>query len=210
MTARDRVDADGTIRYHLRVALRMAAFILILLLFAGLGLVDAGVHLLSPPWRSREDVPGWVSSRVVRLVLRLFPLMLFVPCSLRRQYRVLRLDYPRRLRPGQLARVRLSARNTSSAAWQGGGVHPCRFGVVDPPDKSAFYVAGEWIGPARLAELSDGTEVRPAEEIDLEAPIQAPRTPGRYRETWGILIEGRNWLPTLHAVKVQIEVSQED
>ena len=119
-------------------------------------------------------------------------------------------DDPRRLRPGQLARVKLSVQNTSSVAWHEGAVHPWRHGVIDPADKSAFYVAGEWIGPARLTELPAGIEVGPSGVVDFEVAIRAPRTPGCYRETWGLLIEGRNWLPTLRALDVRIEVSRKD
>ncbi len=204
-----RTTSLRTVCYRLTLALRMVSFLCVSLLFAGLGLIDAGLCRLRPSWHSRQGPSDWVSARLVRLLCRIFPLVLLVPCSWRQRYRVLHLDYPRLLRPGETAWVKLSIQNVGGETWRGGTTCPCRIGVISPLDGSAFWVAAEWLSPTRPAELPAGTETPPAEVAHFRVPIQAPRPPGRYRETWGLVIEGRNWLPTLRAVDVRIEVRQE-
>lgn len=207
MTTRSKNPAIDNIGYHLSVTLRMLAFSLALPLFAALGLMDAGIRLLWPAWRSRASVPRWVSAGFVGLLERLFPHILVVPCGWRRQYRVLRLNYPQRCCPGQSAQVEIDIQNASKETWHNETFHPCRLGVIHPPDGSAFYMPDEWLNPTRPAELP--AEIGPSMTVSLRVPITAPHTPGLYRETWGLVIEGHNWLPTLHALDIQIEVKQE-
>jgi hypothetical protein len=195
--------------YRLLLALRMALFFYGILLFTGVGLIDAALCSLWPAWRSREIVPHRVSVALTCLLLGIFPLILVVPCSWGRPYRVLRLDYPHSLRPGESGWVRMSAQNTGGEVWQGGARCPCRLGVIYPLDGSVFHMPGEWVSAVRPAELSFGAEIAPAMAVDFHVPIQAPRVPGRYRETWGLLIEGRGWLPATEALNIQIEVGQE-
>jgi hypothetical protein len=199
----------SSVKYRLLLAIRMALFFWCLLFFAGIGLLDAILCTLWPTWRFREVAPYRVSASLTRFLTKIFPLILVVPCSWRRPYRVLRLDYPRFLRPRQFGWVEMVVQNTGSEVWRGEGQCPCCVGVIYPLDGSAFYVPGEWISAVRPAELSSGKEVAPGMTVDFRVPLQAPQVSGRYREVWGMLIEGRGWLPTMEGIKIQIEVIPE-
>ncbi len=196
----------------LRVAplLRLSILGIVMLCFAALGVVDAGLRWLWPSWRAHEHTPRWVSKGLVRCVLWLYPLAVVVPYySWRPQYRVLRVAYPSRLCPGEMAWVTLTYRNISGEVWQGGKNFPCQLGMIHPYKGSALYVKEAWLAPNRPAVLPPGSSIAPLEVAKFRVPIQAPKTPGRYREIWGVLIEGRNWLTTFRASKIQIEVRED-
>lgn len=198
-----------TIFYRLEFASRMMLFFLVLWIFAGLGLLDAVLRLLWPAWRSRESAPRWTSFWLPRLLIKIFPLIMLVPCGWHRQHRVLRFRYPKRLRPGEFGRVELLIENVGGETWRGGTTHPLRIGVMDPFAGSAFYAVDEWLDSTRPAELQAEEQIQPTMTASFTIPIQAPATPGLYREAWGPLIEGRNWLPALRALDLQIEVTPE-
>ena len=192
---------------RLVLMVRTVGFLTGVTLFAGLGLLDAGARRLWPAWREQEAAARWTGERLTALARRFFPLVLAVPCA-RRQVRVRRLVYPDTLRPGALGQVELVVENLGSEVWRGGGPHPCRLGVIEPWDRSAFYVPDRWLGPLRPAELPDGVQIAPLETTDFRVPIRAPSRPGRYREMWGMVIEGRNWIPTLRGIEVVIDVRE--
>lgn len=206
---RHRPTSLETIRYYLSLVCRMALFFLALLFFAGMGLLDAGLRFLWPAWRSRESAPRWTSSWLPRVVTKIFPSILLIPCSWHRQHRVLHFSYPRHLCPSERGWVKLAIQNVGGEAWRGGGANPLRIGVLSPPARSAFYVADEWSSSTRPAELRTEDEIQPSMTASFKIPIQAPSTPGLYREAWGPLIEGRNWLPALSPLNLKIEVTQE-
>lgn len=192
---------------RLALAVRMVSFLGGVAAFAALGLVDEALGSVWPAWRGREGPARWAGQGLTALALRIFPLLLVVPCA-RRQVRVHRLVHPRTLRPRAMAQVELVLENLSGETWSGGGPHPCRLGVIDPLDGSAFHVAGRWVAPGRAAELPTGTEIAPLERAEFQVPIQAPDEPGRYREVWGLVIEGRNWIPVLRGVEIVIDVRE--
>lgn len=201
-----KTDLLGEVGHRLSMTVRLGGFLLALAFFATQGLVDAMLRLLWPKWRTSEVAPRWVSTGVAWMMLRLFPQVILLPFSWRGQYRVLRLEYPRVLHPGETGWVELTLQNGSRETWSGGTVHPCRLGVVNPPDASAFCSPAKWPSPTRPAELPPGAEIRPSMVFKFKVPIRAPQTPGDYRETWGLLVEGRNWLPTHRGLDIRIAV----
>lgn len=192
---------------RLALALRMACFLVGVAIFAALGLVDAALGRLWPAWRERETAARWAGQGLTTLALGLFPLILVAPCA-RRQYRVRRLLYPRTLRAGETAQLVLLIQNLSGEVWAGGEAHPCRLGVIEPLEGSAFHVAGRWLSRERAGELPPGTAIAPLETAEFQIPLQAPAEPGRYREVWGLVIEGRNWIPVVRGIEVAIDVRE--
>lgn len=190
---------------RLAVTVRMLGFLGGVALFAGLGWLDAGVRRLWPAWREREAFPRWASEGITSVALWVFPRILAIPCA-RPQVRVRRLVHPETLSPGAGALVKLTVQNWSGEVWRGGASHPFRLGVIEPWRGSAFYVAGQWLGPMRPAQLPDDAEIAPLETASFRVPIRAPSRPGRYREVWGLVIEGRNWIPTLRGIEIRIDV----
>lgn len=194
---------------RLMLILRIVFLFHIFVLFAMLGSVDAVLCLLWPAWCARDDAPRWYSRSLVHWVFKAFPLLLLVPYGWRPQYRVLRCNYPRRLRPTERGQVELSIQNVGGMTWGTGTAQSCLIGVISPLGESAFYIESEWLAPARPADLPSDAEVPPASTIDLHVPIRAPSTSGHYEEKWGLLIEGSHWLSTLRGIELQIEVNQE-
>jgi hypothetical protein len=103
--------------------------------------------------------------------------------------------------------MEFSIQNTHNDTWQSVGKRACCVGVIYPLAGSDLYIPGEWQSADRPAKLSEGTKVAPAEIATFRVPIRVPEKPGLYRETWGMLIEGRGWLPTLNALNIQIKVN---
>ena len=64
-----------------------------------------------------------------------------------------------------------------------------------------------WIVPIVIAVLIVWLVVAACQRV---ADTPAPATPGSYREAWGPLIEGRNWLPALHPLDLRIEVTHDE
>jgi hypothetical protein len=204
---RYRLPSARAVVDRLLLAVRVLCFLSGVALFAGLGWLDAGLLRIWPSWRDREAPARWTSERVTALALSLFPQALAVPCA-RRRYRVRRLVHPDTLRPEMTAQLELAVQNLSGETWQGGGMYPCRLGVIEPWAGSAFYVAGQWLEPARAAELPEGAEVAPSETVEFRVPIRAPSQPGRYREVWGLVVESRNWIPSLRGIEITVDVRE--
>lgn len=196
-------------RYWGTLLLQMAAFFLLLLLFATIGVLDAGVARILPAWRTSESMPRWVSRWLVFLVRALFPLLLLVPVSWYRPYRVLGFRYPRKLRPGQRGSAQLTVRNDTAEIWRGDAGQPLRVAVVAPVAGSHFHVPGDWIHATRPAQLAPSAQIHPGQSATFHIPLQAPTRPGTYRETWGLLHEGRGWLPTRRAFELRVVVGEE-
>lgn len=112
------------------------------------------------------------------------------------------LDAPLEVMADRGALLRVAIRNTSRALWattghQGDGI----------------VLGNRWSTPEFGDEISMGDTTRlprpiaPGEEVELEAGVWAPRVPGRYRLTVGLIRAGHAWFSQHGVTPLTLDVT---
>ena len=79
-------------------------------------------------------------------------------------------------------------RNTGRATWSAGSV---RLATTGPRDRVSPLRHATWLGGNRVR--SNPSAVAPGGEVTLAIDLQAPREPGAWRESFGLVAEGITW-----------------
>jgi hypothetical protein len=88
------------------------------------------------------------------------------------------------------------AKNTGTSPWYNGGGNPTRLGTWGPGDRQSPFATTGWVSSTRPATVSPSV-VMPNETGTFQFPIQAPSTPGSYRERFNIVSDGVTWFNDL-------------
>jgi hypothetical protein len=94
--------------------------------------------------------------------------------------------------PGTTATFTVSATNTGSATWTNAGANPVRLGTSNPLNRSSAFATNTWLSSARPATMNESS-VAPGQTGTFTFTIQAPSTPGHYKEYFQPLAEGLVW-----------------
>ena len=102
-------------------------------------------------------------------------------------------SYTATMMAGTTATVWVEYNNTGAETWTNSGSNPIRLGTSNPQERSsAFYTAGDWIGPNRPTNMDQAT-CAPGSYARFSFTMTAPQTPGTYTEYWRLLKEGVAW-----------------
>lgn len=102
-------------------------------------------------------------------------------------------SYQATMMAGTTATVWVEYNNTGTETWTNSGSNPVRLGASNPQERSsAFYTAGDWIGPNRPTNM-DQASCAPGGVARFSFTMTAPQTPGTYTEYWRLLKEGTAW-----------------
>ena len=101
---------------------------------------------------------------------------------------------PARAIAGEVGWVRLRVRNTGSATWSSGGATPVRVGTIAPNNRHSALAHPSWIDPGRPAAVNPST-VPPGAIGTFLFPLQVPDRAGTWVEAFGVVVDGRTWLP---------------
>ena len=102
-------------------------------------------------------------------------------------------------RAGVTTRARVRLENAGTAPWRSRG-------------REGAQLAYHWLDPLGNAIVWDGIRtafpglVQPGETVDLEAPIVAPRPPGRYRLAFDLVEEFRFWFAEVGSAPLDLPV----
>lgn len=116
-------------------------------------------------------------------------------------------SYPSVMYTSSKAQAWVDLKNAGNVSWMGGtGTLGVLLGTDNPRDRaSAFYSPGDWPSPSRPARLYYGALVAPGETARFYFTLQAPMTPGTYKEYFRPVVEGFTWFEDL-GIYFQIQV----
>ena len=102
-------------------------------------------------------------------------------------------------RAGVSSRARIRLANAGSASWRSSG-------------REGVQLSYHWLDPLGNPIVWDGPRtsfdaaVGPGDEVELEASLVAPRSPGRYRLAFDLVAEHRYWFEELGSVTLDVPV----
>lgn len=94
---------------------------------------------------------------------------------------------------GQKATLTLTAKNVGTATWTNSGSNPVHLAASNPQDRSSKFSTPSWLSAARAANLNE-TSVPSGSTGTFTFVIQAPSSPGSYREYFNLVSEGITWM----------------
>jgi hypothetical protein len=103
-------------------------------------------------------------------------------------------------RAGAVAAVRLAIENAGTATWRSRGT-------------AGVQLAYHWLDPLGNPIVWDGERtalprpVAPGETVELDAPVRAPRPPGRYRLAFDLVEEHRFWFQEVGCEPLDLPVA---
>jgi len=108
------------------------------------------------------------------------------------------------LTPGQAVTVWVDFRNTGTLPWVNFGNNPTRLGTASPRDRLSRFKAAWFSGwvlknrPANVAHQNQPAggrqTINPGEVGRFTFNLKAPSQPGKYVETFGTVVEFRQWM----------------
>ena len=99
---------------------------------------------------------------------------------------------PGQLQASQKYIVKLAALNTGTATWTNTGTMPVTLGTANSAGHNSFICYSSWLSCNRPAYLQEAS-VAPGQIGNFKFMIQAPATPGSYREYFTPLAEMFTW-----------------
>ncbi|MEI6169996.1 MAG: S8 family serine peptidase [Candidatus Saccharibacteria bacterium] len=97
---------------------------------------------------------------------------------------------------GQKTTWTLSAKNTGTATWTNSGANPVRLGTDRSRDRSSNFCTATWLNCARPAQLNEAN-VTTGGIGTFTFEVQAPTSPGNYKEYFNLVAEGSTWMNEL-------------
>lgn len=95
--------------------------------------------------------------------------------------------------PGDEIELSVSFKNTGNTVWKKKGSHAVHLGTALPNDReSSLYIKGNWINPARVAELEE-EEVLPGDTGTFKFLVSS-RYRRRYEENFQLVMEDYGWI----------------
>jgi hypothetical protein len=115
------------------------------------------------------------------------------------------VEAPEMIESGELAEVKVTIKNTGTAAWD---LDTTRIGTQDPQDRdSAFFVDGDWIAKNRATAVDTRTDASTLGTFTFKIRGPDVKAPTVYDEAFAFVQEGVTWFgPTFHVV-VQVRPS---
>jgi hypothetical protein len=92
--------------------------------------------------------------------------------------------------PGAKLYAQLVAYNAGNQAWQQSNLH---LGTSRPTDRTSIFYDASWLAPQRAASMQTGPVV-PGNNATFNFTMQAPTTPGSYKEYFNLVADGITWL----------------
>lgn len=103
------------------------------------------------------------------------------------------LDISAGLPAGERVVFYVRAQNTGTQTWSKSGSNPTRLGASRPNERTSVFCETSWIACHRPVGMSEAT-VAPGEVGTFQFAVQAPLTPGQYKEYFNLLAEGVSWM----------------
>jgi hypothetical protein len=98
------------------------------------------------------------------------------------------------LKPGDVANVTLTARNSGQAVWTNSGPNPIRLGTWPQERSSSFYTPGNWLGLSRPTNMIQAS-VAPGQNATFNFQMRAPSCAGgTFYERFNLVAEGITWM----------------
>lgn len=98
------------------------------------------------------------------------------------------------LSPGEKATVAVEFRNVGSQVWKGEEEHFIALNVRHPTGRKSVFMNESWPAFYRPTIMRESA-VAPQETTRMELILQAPTTPGKYQESFGLVAENLTWIP---------------
>jgi hypothetical protein len=98
--------------------------------------------------------------------------------------------------PGEMAYgnevyVRLKVKNIGTQTWSNSFT---RIGTSNPNDRASVFQDSSWLSSTRPTQLMESS-VAPGQVGTFEFSMTAPNTDGAYSESFGVVAEGKEWMP---------------
>lgn len=107
---------------------------------------------------------------------------------------------PLTMSPGQKVYTKITVKNTGNQAWYDDNL---RLGTLDPRDHGSVFASSDWLTPGRPATI-DKSSVGANETATFKFTLEAPLDLGSYQESFGVLIEGRQWLDGMFTIPITV------
>lgn len=94
------------------------------------------------------------------------------------------------VQPGSKFYVTVQAYNAGNQTWQQSNLH---IGTSNPNDRSSVFYDSSWLDPQRPAGMQQSS-VAPGSTATFNFTMDAPSTPGSYKEYFNLVDDGVTWL----------------